>query len=530
MAKHILRGPSHKVEIPNCSLGEYMWRNISVHGTKIAQVDAVTGKQRTYDDIIKDSIALAETMRGWGVKKGDVVAIMSPNCTEFCLPVLASLYLGATLAPLNPTYTPRELQHAMSISKPCMLFCHPLILPKVPHVLAAVSFVKKVVVFGDRNHDYIKFSDCIDKPKSYVFNCVQVDPRKDLSAILCSSGTTGLPKGVMINHRSIIATIEMMRDPDMGHMTGNDVHLGLLPLFHAYAFFTQFCTLALGVKSIILPKFEEQLFLESIQNHKVTLMMLVPPLMVFLAKHPLVDNYDLSSIRAMWCGAAPLSPEIQEQVSQRIQVPSIRQGYGMTEMTLAALITPPDEHKIGSSGKLLHNLEAKVVDLETGQTLGPNQKGELCFRGETIMLGYCGDEQSTQATIDKDGFLHSGDIGYYDEDGYFFIIDRKKELIKYKGFQVPPAELEAILLTHPSIKDAAVIGVPDIEAGELPRAFVVKQPGAVLSEDHVIDFVASQVSPAKRLHGGVKFISEIPKNPTGKILRRVLRESLKSNL
>lgn len=528
--KFILKGPSYEQEVPNCSLGEYMYQALITHGSRVAQIDSVTDKHRTYVDILLDSIALAKTLKLWGLKEGDVVGIISPNCTEFCLPILATLYVGGTVAPLNPTYTERELHHAMSISKPSYLFVSPLVLPKVSQVLSELKYVQKVVVFGQTPHNFIKFSQCISKSDSNSFKTVPLDSTNHIAAILCSSGTTGLPKGVMINDKSIVATVEMMKDPRLGHMEFEDVHLGLLPLFHAYAFFSQFCTLAIGIKSVILPKFDEHLFLESIEKYKVSLMMLVPPLMVFLAKHPLVDNYDLSSVRVIWCGAAPLSAELQEQVSKRINVPSIRQGYGMTEMTLAALITPPEQNKFGSSGKLVHNLEGKVVHLDTGEALGPNKEGELCFRGPTIMTGYCGDDQATQTTIDRDGFLHTGDIGYYDEDGYFFIIDRKKELIKYKGFQVPPAEIEALLLTHPLIKDAAVIGIPDAAAGELPRAFVVLQPGASLSEEQVKDFVASQVSPAKKLHGGVKFIKEIPKNPSGKILRRLLRDSFKSSL
>lgn len=254
---------------------------------------------------------------------------------------------------------------------------------------------------------------------------------------------------------------------------------------------------------------------------------MVPPLMVFLAKHPFVDEYDLSSLVELACGAAPLSKEVEDAVKARIGVPSIKQGFGMSETTLGVLRQSTVESKPGSVGTLFRGTYGKVVNPDTGELLGPNQPGELCFKGKVIMKGYINNEKETTNTL-RDGWLHSGDIGYYNEDGEFFIIDRLKELIKYKGFQVPPAEVEAILLTHPKVKDAAVIGIPDDEAGELPLAFIVKQENVIVQEKEIIEFVASQASPAKRLHGGVRFINEIPKNASGKILRRQLREQLKN--
>lgn len=253
---------------------------------------------------------------------------------------------------------------------------------------------------------------------------------------------------------------------------------------------------------------------------------MVPPLMVFLAKHPIVDKYDLSSLMVLLCGAAPLSRETEDQIKERIGVPFIRQGYGLSESTLSVLVQTDDFCKPGSVGVLKVGIYAKVVDPDTGKILGPNERGELCFKGDGIMKGYIGDRKSTETAI-QDGWLHTGDIGYYDDSLEFFIVDRIKELIKYKGFQVPPAEIEALLLTNEKIKDAAVIGKPDEAAGELPMAFVVKQSNIQLTEEDVINFVNERASPAKRLRGGVVFVDEIPKNPSGKILRRILRDMLK---
>ena len=318
----------------------------------------------------------------------------------------------------------------------------------------------------------------------------------------------------------------------MSRETG--VILGLIPWFHAFGNLTLFCQISYGLKMVFLPKFEESLFLSCIETYGVTFVFMVPPLMVFLAKHPLVANYDLSSIKELLCGAAPLSKDTQDAVYKRLpNIETIRQGYGMSEMTLSTLVQLGKNMKAGSVGILRPGMQAKVIDTETGKALGPKQPGEICFKGSQVMKGYIGNERATRETIDPEGWLHTGDVGYYDEEGEFFNVDRLKELIKYKGYQVPPAELESLLLTHPKVKDAAVIGVPDERCGELPVAFIVRQPlgkgEKPVSEEELIQFVASQTSPAKRLHGGVRFVEEIPKNPSGKILRRILRELIQTN-
>lgn len=311
----------------------------------------------------------------------------------------------------------------------------------------------------------------------------------------------------------------------------DSVILGLIPWFHAFGLtsLVGVITAASG-KIVLLPKFEEGLFLSCIENYRCNVLFLVPPLMLFLAKHPMVDGYDLSCMRLIICGAAPLSKELEQAVYDRIKNPllKIRQGYGMSELSLAVTVQKSIS-KPGSVGDLNEGSLAKVID-ENGKSLGPNKRGELCFKGNQLMIGYIGDDKATKDTIDRDGWLHTGDVGYYDEDHQFYIVDRIKELIKWKGYQVPPAEIEGVLLTNRKIRDAAVIGIPDEAVGELPLAFVVKADMS-LTEEEVIQFVAKSASPAKRLHGGVIFINEIPKNPSGKILRRELREHVKrSNL
>lgn len=268
--------------------------------------------------------------------------------------------------------------------------------------------------------------------------------------------------------------------------------LMVIPCFHAYGLLTTIGSSICGAQIILLPKFEEHVFLQAIQTHRPNVAFLVPPLLLFLAKSPLVDQYDLSSLLVIGCGAAPLSKDVSDAVKARLNVFEIAQGYGMSEMTLSVLAQTLENNKPGSVGSLRPGTYGKVIDLETGQALGPNRRGEMCFKGNIIMKGYVNNSEATKDTIDAEGWLHTGDIGYYDEDQEWFIVDRIKELIKYKGYQVPPAEIEAILLTHPEILDAAVIGVPDERAGELPFAFVVRKPNGKLTKQDVIAYVASK--------------------------------------
>lgn len=528
--KNIVKGPAEFQPVPQCSLGQYLYERMQLHSANVAQVNAVTGETRTFAEVLKRSLSLADSLRTMGMKSGDALSVLSENSLDFCLPVFAALYMGVACAPLNPTYTEREMAHALNISKPKIVFCSEATVHTLENVAKELSFIKHIVVFGNVvSHRYIPLSRLL-RDTSQCFKPVSVNPREQVACILCSSGTTGLPKGVMLTHSNILYSVNHLQDPRYGDLTTEMTHLALLPFFHAYAFVYQIGSFCAGSKSVVVPKFEEVLFLKAIQDHKVTRLTLVPPLLVFLAKHPIVSHYDLSSLKDIKCGAAPVSREIQEQVTKRLGIKSIRQGYGMTETTLASTMTPTGKNKYGSSGVVVPSTEAKVIDVETGVTLGPHLKGELCFRGPIIMKGYCGDSAATGETIDSQGWLHTGDIGYFDNDGYFFIVDRVKELIKYKGFQVPPAELEAVLLSHPKIKDAAVTSIPDVTAGELPMAFVVKQQGVSLTEEEVLSFVAGLVSPQKRLRGGVRFVDAIPKTASGKILRRLLKNITVSKL
>jgi acyl-CoA synthetase (AMP-forming)/AMP-acid ligase II len=350
---------------------------------------------------------------------------------------------------------------------------------------------------------------------------VRIDPAADLAALPYSSGTTGLPKGVMLTHANLVSNLTQLT---VGQpIDEDDVLIGALPFFHIYGLIVILNQgLRAGATIVSMPRFELEQFLGLIESHRVTRAYVVPPIALALAKHPAIDGHDLSSVHTIMSGAAPLGPELCRQVAERIGA-RVVQGYGMTETSpVTHVIRPGGEAKPGTIGQALPLTECRLVDPEKGEDVPVGERGEVWIRGPQVMAGYLNNAEATAETIDADGWLHTGDVGIVDDDGFYTIVDRLKELIKYKGFQVPPAELEAILLAHPEVADCAVIGVPEEEAGEIPKAFIVAAEGGC-DGDALMEFVAGQVSPQKRIRQ-VEMIDEIPKSPSGKILRRILRE------
>ena len=350
---------------------------------------------------------------------------------------------------------------------------------------------------------------------------VELDPHSHLAVLPYSSGTTGLPKGVMLTHHNLVANLCQIQE--CFAIEEDDVLVGVLPFFHIYG---QTVIMNQGLRAgatiVTMPRFDLDQFLDLIQEHAVSRAYVVPPIALALAKHPAVDSRDLSSLRTIMSGAAPLGAELAEQVAERIGCKVI-QGYGLTETSpVTHVIRPDGENRPGSIGTALPHTECRLVDPETGEDVPDGERGELWIRGPQVMAGYLNNPDATAETIDDDGWLHTGDIAVRDPDGFYAIVDRLKELIKFKGYQVPPAELEALLITHPEVADVAVIGVPDDEAGELPKAFVVPA-GDTVDAKALMAFVAERVAPQKRVRL-VEVIDEIPKSPSGKILRRLLKD------
>jgi acyl-CoA synthetase (AMP-forming)/AMP-acid ligase II len=357
-----------------------------------------------------------------------------------------------------------------------------------------------------------------------LLTCADEEPRSvfgpdSLAALPYSSGTSGLPKGVMLTHENLVSN--MLQFSQASGWPDSAVSLAFLPMFHIYGMTVVLLSgLVTGMTLVTVPRFEPEPFLKALQDYRVTHLAVVPPVLQFLASHPLVNSYDLSSLKVIGCGAAPLGSDLEQNAYERLKC-NVGQGYGMTESSGVIAISYPDRFRLGSSGQLLPGTEARVVNPETADDVERGIQGEIWFRGPQAFKGYLNNDEMTSATLTVDGWVRTGDIGYFDNDGYLFITDRLKELIKVKGFQVAPAELEALLYTHPSVADAAVISRADAPDGERPVAYVLAR--GEIAPDDLKQWVAQRVSAYKQL-ADVVFCEEIPKSPSGKILRRVLRE------
>jgi len=508
------------VTIPEVSLTAFVLAQARELGDKPALIDGPSGRTITYGQLPGLVARVAGGLAERGFKKGDRFAIFSPNLPEYAVAFHAGASLGGVITTANPLYTPRELANQLNDSGARFLLTVPPLLATA-HEAASQSSVEEIFVFGEAE-GATPFAALLagnTQPPE-----VTIDPRTDLVALPYSSGTTGLPKGVMLTHHNLVAQIcEIEGVSDTVLIAGTDTVLAFLPFFHIYgivAFMN--LSLQLGATVITMPRFDLEQYLQLIQQHQVTILHLVPPIALALAKHPIVSNYKLSQVRAAFSAAAPLGETVADALYERLGF-RVSQAYGMTEVSGASHLGPnvPEKIKPASAGRCMPNTECKVVDAIGGATLGPGELGEILLRGPTVMRGYLNRPEATAETIDAEGWLRTGDIGYADADGDFYIVDRAKELIKYKGLQVAPAELEAVLLGHPAIADAAVIGIADEEAGEAPKAFIVRK--ADLTAEEVMAFVAGQVAPYKKVRS-VEFLDQLPKSLTGKLLRRVLIE------
>lgn len=512
---YIYHSPYPDAVIPDVSLTAFILERAEALGDHPALIDGPSGRTITYGDLHRrvNETAAALAARGFG--KGDVFGIYSPNVPEFAIAFHAVLSAGGTVTTINPLSTARELTMQLRDAGATYLLTVP---PLLETALAAAreAGIREVFALGG-GAGATPFHE-LSIPGG-VAPDVTIDSANDLAVLPYSSGTTGLPKGVMLTHRNLIAN-DCQID-GIAPLSPDDTLIAVLPFFHIYGMTVLMNGgLRRGATIVTIPRFDLEMFLQLVQDYKVTQAFLVPPIVLALAKHPLIDSYDLSSIQTIFSGAAPLSAELELACTQRIGC-QLRQGYGLSEASPVTHLMPPERPKPGSIGVPARSTESKVVHLETGDTLPPGEHGEIWMRGPQVMVGYLNNTEATAITITPDGWLRTGDIGFTDEDGYFYVIDRLKELIKYKGYQVAPAELEALLLTHPAIADAAVIGSPDEEAGEIPKAFVVVR--GELDADELMTWVTGQVAPYKRIRQ-VEFVDQIPKSSSGKILRRVLVE------
>jgi acyl-CoA synthetase (AMP-forming)/AMP-acid ligase II len=509
--------PFPTVEIPTEPVTPFVFRHLEALADHPAMIDGPTGRTYTYSQLADATRRVAGWLAGRGFGKGDVLGILLPNLPEYFPLFHGAATTGATVTTINPTYGAEEVAFQLRDSGASLLVTIPMFVETAEQAIAGTD-VTDIIVVGETD-THIAFSDLLaaDPYEGHA----DVDPAEDVVVLPYSSGTTGLPKGVMLTHRNLTANMAQIQHI-MQVTPGEDRVIAVLPFFHIYGMQVLMNNVIhRGGTVVTMPRFDLQEFLRILQDHTITIAYLVPPIVLALAKHPLVDDYDVSSLRLIFSGAAPLSGELADEARNRLGV-DVVQGYGMTELSPVTHSTPEGAYNPASVGFTISNTETRIVDPSTGEDAVPGADGEVWIRGPQVMKGYLNNPAATAATIDDDGWLHTGDIGHFDDDGFLYVVDRLKELIKYKGFQVPPAELEGVLLTHPAITDAAVIGVPDEEAGEIPKAFVVVAPGATLTEEEVMDHVGSHVASYKRIRA-VEFLDAIPKSASGKILRRELR-------
>jgi len=530
----IFASPYPDVDIPDLSVPEYVLAGGADRPHSPALINGLDGETITHGELSVYVDRFAAALHARGLRKGDVVAVFSPNTIWYPVVFHGIAQAGCIMSPINALYQPDEIAFQLRDSGAKMLVT---VSPFLDRALAATEKQPAgavVVMDGAEGHASLRDLLSTDAPSVQV----DIDPANDLVTLPYSSGTTGLPKGVMLTHRNLVANVAQTRP--LIELEPEERIIAVLPFFHIYGLTVLMNQgLQWGGTVVSLPRFDLDQFLRTIQDQKITRAFVAPPIVLALAKHPMVDEFDLSSLRSVLSGAAPLDAALAQAAQDRLRKASgkgadgvtVAQGYGMTELSPVSHTTP-DDSKLppgladvpkGSVGVAIPNTECRLIDPGSGQDAAPGESGELWVRGPQVMKGYLNNAEATAGTLDADGWLHTGDVAVIDENGCYTVVDRVKELIKYKGYQVAPAELEAVLIGNPEIADAAVIGIKDPDSGEeLPKAFVVRAPGSSITEQEVMDFVISRVAPHKKIRM-VEFIEQVPKSAAGKILRKDLK-------
>ena len=524
----IHHSPLPDVEIPDLPLTEYVLAGGAGQPGKPALIDGASGRVMTYGQLEQAIRSLAGGLAAAGFGRGDVLALMAPNGPEYAVVFHGAAMAGGTVTTINPAYTQAEVHHQLADSGARIMVTIAPLAGLAARACGGTA-VTEVYLLGEAGQAGQADGTMPVRPLGALAGSplaahVPVGPG-DVVALPYSSGTTGLAKGVMLTHKNLVANVAQTLAA-VPSAPGERI-MAVLPFFHIYGMQCMMnCGLRAGATVVTLPRFDLEQFLRAHQDHRITRSFVAPPIVLALARHPLVDSFDLSALQLVNSGAAPLKAELAAECSTRLGC-EVVQGYGMTELSPVSHLTPPGWFKPGSVGITAPGTQTRIVDPVTAADLGTGEEGEVWVRGPQVMAGYLNNPQATAATIDADQWLHTGDLGYMDADGHLYVVDRLKELIKYKGFQVPPAELEAVLLRHPDVADAAVIGLPDDEAGEIPAGYVVLRPGAAASPEEIMRFVAGEVAHYKQVRR-LEVIDAIPKSAAGKILRRVLRDSART--
>lgn len=562
MPSTIYTSPSPTFHLASESLWTFIFHTTQHYPNLPAFVEAATGRVLSRAELRNLSLEFAHGIRtrlpqDSRLFRGDTAMIFSPNSFAWPIALLGLLAGGVRSTLANSAYTPSELAFQYKDSRARVVFSHPDLVPVVfamfKHIGVSEDEARRRLVvldFGGNGAETARKVGVLGSGELLGHGALPeeekfIGSQAGETLLLCySSGTTGKPKGVETTHRNLTSVLSMVKAVNVALLPGRDVTLGVLPYYHIYGVVVQvFYPLFCGIPVVILPKFEPDQFCRFIERYKVTVGYIVPPILLALVHHPATDKYDLRSLKFLTSGAAPLSAGVVDLAVKKLRsvgaTVAINQGYGLTETSPVTHLLPAKDYlrKIGSIGILLPNLEARLIasDEDNIIDVAPGEPGELWVRGPIVMKGYLNNPTATANSVTSDGWFKTGDIAVRDEEGYYKIVDRKKELIKYKGFQVPPAELESVLLEHPEIVDAAVIGIDDpAQATELPRAYIVHKAGATNAlksfPRDVQLWIETRVAKHKFLRGGVVIIDAIPKSAAGKILRRELRERAKLEL
>lgn len=524
MNEFIFHSPLAPVDIPELHITEYVLRKGEERPDHPAIIDGVTGTSYTFAELTSRIRQLAGGLRARGFNSGDVLALIAPNCPDYAVVFHATALCGGTVTTVNPTYGIAEVRQQLIDSNTSWIVADQ----------SCVAIAKQAMRGTNSNHVFCLQEDGPASPIQDLLanevDQVPVNLHSHPVVLPYSSGTTGFPKGVMLSHQNLVANL--VQTNAVVQYDDYETGLAILPFFHIYGMQVLMGSmLSQGHTIVTLPRFDMDQALGLIQQHQVTQFFAVPPIILGLAKSPLVNNYDLSSLKKVISGAAPLGGDLAAEAGKRIDC-AVVQAYGMTELSPVSHCTPGYDAKPGSSGVTVPNTQSRIVDTD-GNDLPHGREGELLVKGPQVMVAYLNNHSATSETLDADGWLHTGDVGVIDEDGYLTIVDRVKELIKYKGFQVAPAELEALLITHPAVADVAVVGIADEEAGEVPKAFIVLSIESQSLDDDARSklaselkaFVGSKVAKYKVIDC-VQWVDKIPKSPSGKILRRMLRDEM----
>jgi acyl-CoA synthetase (AMP-forming)/AMP-acid ligase II len=539
--------PYAPVEVGGTTLHQMVLEAAARSGDRPALVDGPSGTAVGYRLLAERVRGVAAGLAARGFRPGDVLALWAPNLPQWAGVALGAMAAGGTVTGASPGCTERELTTQLADAGASVLVTVPPLVP-VARAAAAGAGVRELVVLGEAEAggatpilDLLTAGGPLPDPRSSGGLGLSppdprssgglglsppdppLDPATAVGLLPYSSGTTGLPKGVRLTHANLVTSV---RQVSRGlRVTDRDTVAAVAPFAHIMGFLVTLAVpLCAGATVVTVPRFDPARLLELVERHRVTVLIGAPPMLRTLVTHPLAADADLSSLELVVCGGAALPAATQQALAARLPGATVGQAWGLTETTVG--VSMPDRATgsvPGTVGRVIPNTELRVVDPGTGRDLGPGRPGELLARGPQVMAGYLHRPEATAAMVDPDGWLHTGDLGLVDGDGNVVIVDRLKELIKVSGHQVAPAELEGLLVTHPAVADAAVLGRADPDHGEVPVAVVVPRPGAGPDPEALAAWAAERVAPHKRLRA-VRLTDAIPRTPSGKLLRRALRD------